>query len=105
MTEVKYGLPQGSILGPLLYIVYINDLRTNSPCANFIFYADDTAVYTKLNKAYACREHQQILSQTENWLKLNKLTLNADKSKTITFKTKHDRSDVFTMNGKRALKI
>ena len=101
MTEVKYGVSQGSILGPILFIVYINDLKTNSPCSNFIFYADDTAVYTKSNKTNACREHQQILSQTENWLKMNKLTLNTDKSKTITFKTKHDRSDVFTMNGKR----
>ena len=100
MTEVKYGV-QGSILGPLLFIVDINDLKTNSPCSNFIFYADDTAVYTKSNKANACREHQQILSQRENWLKMNKLTLNTDKSKTITFKTKHDRNDVFTMNGKR----
>ena len=105
MTEVKYGVPQGSILGPLLFIVYINDLKTNSPCSNFIFYADDTAVYTKSNEANACREHQLILSQTENWLKMNKLTLNTDKSKTITFKSKHDRSDVFTMNGKRLEKI
>ena len=95
MTEVKYGVPQGSILGRLLFILYINDLKTNSPCSNFIFYANDTAVYPKSNKANACREHQQILSQTENWLKMNKLTLSTDKSKTITFKTKHDRSDVF----------
>ena len=101
MTEVKYGVPQGSILSPLLFIVYINDLKTNSPCSNFIFFADDTAVYTKSNKANACRGHQKILSQTENWLKMNKLTLNTNKCKTTTFKTKHDRNDVFTMNGKR----
>ena len=101
MTEVKYGVPQGSILGPLVFIVYINDLKTNSPCSNFIFYADDTAVYKKSNKANSCWEHQQILSQTGNWLKMNKVTLKTDKCKTITLMTKRDRSDVFTMNGKR----
>ena len=100
MTEVKYWVPQGFILCPLLFIVYVNDLKTNSPYLNFIFYADDTAVYTKSNKANALHEHQQILSQTENWLKMNKLTLNTDKSNTITFKTKHDSSNVFKMNGK-----
>ena len=100
MTEVKYGVSQGSILGPLLFIVYINDLKTNNPYSNFFFYADDTAVYTKSNKANARHEHQQILSQTENWLKMSKLTLNTDKSKTITFKTEYNISDVCTMNGK-----
>ena len=100
MTEVEYGVPQRYKLGPLLFIVYINDLKTNSPCSNFIFYADDTAVHTKSNKANACRDHQQILSQTENWLKMKKLTLNTDKSKTMTFKIRHDRNHVFTMNGK-----
>ena len=100
MTEVKYGVPQGSISGPLLFIVYINDLKTNSPYPNFIFFADDTAAYTKSNKANARHEHQQMFSQTENWLKMNKFTLNTDKSKIIAFKTKNDRSDVFTMNGK-----
>ena len=69
MTKVKHGVPQGSILGQLLFIVYINDLKTNSPYSNFIFYTDDTAVHTKSNKATARHEHQQILSQTENWLK------------------------------------
>ena len=57
-------------------------------------------VYTKLNKANARHQHQQILYQTENWLKANNLTLNTDKSKTTTFKTKHDRNDFFKMKGK-----
>ena len=46
---------------------------------------------TSINRSYP---------KQKTGLKTNKLTLNTDKSKTVTFKTKHDRSDVFTMNGK-----
>ena len=78
MTEVKYGVAQESMLGPFLFFNYINDLKTNSPYSNLIFFDNNTAIYTKSNKANARHEHQQILAQTENWLKMNKLTLNTD---------------------------
>ena len=45
LTLVQYGIPQGSLLGPRLYTIYVNDLPDAITLGNVLMYADDTTIY------------------------------------------------------------
>ena len=82
---VDTGVSQGSILGPLLFLIYINDLPSVSPLFNIAMYADDTTLYCNLfnntNENYLNSE----LHKISEWLASNKLPLNAQKTKFMGF--------------------
>jgi len=88
LSEIKTGIPQGSILGPLFFSIYINDLVQCSNTFKFLLYADDTTLYFNLedfhtnNKTAAINEE---LEKINNWLNVNKLTLNVDKTTCMHF--------------------
>ncbi len=88
------GVPQGSILGPLLFIVYINDLPQSVFNSNISMYADDTVIYCRGESRDAARLNlMDDLSRVELWLNANRLSLNVSKTKCMLFSPRFYRGD------------
>jgi len=86
---VDTGVPQGSILGSLLFLIYINDIVNASTLLRILLFADDTTLLYS-NKSYSdlFRITNIELSKLNTWFQVNKLSLNIDKTKYMIFEPK-----------------
>ena len=86
--NITHGVPQGSNLGPLLFLIFINDFPQANPFFKYNLFADDstlTCKFHKSNEMYIKSKIETELQSVFSWLQMNKLKINFDKSKFMMF--------------------
>ena len=92
---MKCGVPQGSILGPLLFLFYVNDLKNASSVLDPIMFADDTNLFyahSNIQKLFSTMNEE--LASINQWFTSNKLSLNAKKAKYSCFQKPIKKDDI-----------
>ena len=112
--KIEYGVPQGSCLGPLLFLIYINDLCNASSLCEFVLFADDTNIFVKgKHKAEVYHLANKIIKNVEEYMLLNKLHINMGKCCFMHFQpranksmpSEDDDSDIITIHNTAIKKV
>ena len=91
MAEINIGVPQGSTLGPLLFLIFINDILNSSRLLKFNLFADDTSLfYKEKNIITLYRTVNRELELVDEWIGANKLCINTSKTVYLLFHGKRN---------------
>ena len=106
ILPIIYGVPQGSCLGPLLFLIYINDLGKISQDSELILFADDTNIFVKASsKALVYKNANLILEKISNYMICNKLHINLGKCCYMYFSNTSKKTEEVDSDEKYILKI
>jgi hypothetical protein len=96
ILDILFGVPQGSNLGPILFLLFINDLPTCLQKCECNLFADDTVIYTmNTDELKATSDLQCDLDNVHNWFTSNRLSINIDKSCTMSVPNKSRSNSIF----------
>ena len=100
-VSVSSGVPQGSILGPSLFIMFINDLPSSLAHSKCVLYADDAKIFKRISSLSDCLDLQRDLASFSEWCCTWKLSLNLSKCFYMNFSLKRSLNVIFdySLNG------
>ena len=88
LNVIHHGVPQGSVLGPLLFLIYINDLNISVKNSMVHHFADDTnLLYINKSLKVLCKKVNYDLKGITNWLNANRISLNVNKTEFVIFRS------------------
>jgi len=94
-SEIEHGVPQGSILGPLLFLLYINDLPSRIKEAKLVLYADDINILVSGKNEEELQTRLSVITkQLERWLLENDLVVNNTKTVAMSFHSSHSKASL-----------